>query len=111
MLWKRDVVFILFFFSIRRRHTRYISVTGVQTCALPIFLIRARPRFRTELAEYVCAQITWCRVAEDEGGWQAKSGRGSQPVAQFDRGQRVESEVGERLVGFDRVGRVPEHDG
>ena len=26
----------LFFFSSRRRHTRYISVTGVQTCALPI---------------------------------------------------------------------------
>src|ERR1044072_5783177 len=24
------------FFSSRRRHTRYISVTGVQTCALPI---------------------------------------------------------------------------
>ena len=28
----------LFFFSSRRRHTRYISVTGVQTCALPIYL-------------------------------------------------------------------------
>ena len=27
----------VFFFSSRRRHTRYISVTGVQTCALPIF--------------------------------------------------------------------------
>ena len=29
--------FFFFFFSSRRRHTRYISVTGVQTCALPIF--------------------------------------------------------------------------
>ena len=28
-----------FFFSSRRRHTRYISVTGVQTCALPICLL------------------------------------------------------------------------
>ena len=27
---------VIFFFSSRRRHTRYISVTGVQTCALPI---------------------------------------------------------------------------
>src|SRR3546814_9726911 len=26
----------LFFFSSRRRHTRYALVTGVQTCALPI---------------------------------------------------------------------------
>ena len=29
----------LFFFSSRRRHTKYISVTGVQTCALPILAI------------------------------------------------------------------------
>jgi len=28
------------FYSSRRRHTRYISVTGVQTCALPICLPR-----------------------------------------------------------------------
>ena len=38
MCWNvmSDVFFIFFFFSSRRRHTRYISVTGVQTCALPI---------------------------------------------------------------------------
>ena len=29
--------FFLFFFSSRRRHTRCADVTGVQTCALPIF--------------------------------------------------------------------------
>src|SRR3546814_19407357 len=29
---------LLFFFSSRRRHTRCALVTGVQTCALPIFL-------------------------------------------------------------------------
>src|SRR3546814_6351864 len=29
-------VFLLFFFSSRRRHTRCALVTGVQTCALPI---------------------------------------------------------------------------
>src|SRR6056300_1794688 len=27
---------IFFFFSSRRRHTRFLNVTGVQTCALPI---------------------------------------------------------------------------
>src|SRR3546814_2613402 len=32
--------FVFFFFSSRRRHTRCALVTGVQTCALPIFLIR-----------------------------------------------------------------------
>src|SRR3546814_10872109 len=29
-------VFVFFFFSSRRRHTRCALVTGVQTCALPI---------------------------------------------------------------------------
>src|SRR3546814_5262458 len=32
-------VFICFFFSSRRRHTRCALVTGVQTCALPISII------------------------------------------------------------------------
>src|SRR3546814_1954573 len=31
------VVVFLFFFSSRRRHTRCALVTGVQTCALPIY--------------------------------------------------------------------------
>src|SRR3546814_10456888 len=31
-----SIVFFLFFFSSRRRHTRCALVTGVQTCALPI---------------------------------------------------------------------------
>src|SRR3546814_10568655 len=31
-----DGVFVDFFFSSRRRHTRCALVTGVQTCALPI---------------------------------------------------------------------------
>src|SRR3546814_1410066 len=30
-------LFLFFFFSSRRRHTRCALVTGVQTCALPIF--------------------------------------------------------------------------
>jgi len=30
------VLLLVFFFSSRRRHTRWYFVTGVQTCALPI---------------------------------------------------------------------------
>src|SRR3546814_9095378 len=33
------VFVFLFFFSSRRRHTRCALVTGVQTCALPIYLV------------------------------------------------------------------------
>src|SRR6056300_1820138 len=32
-----------FFFSSRRRHTRFLNVTGVQTCALPICRRRGVP--------------------------------------------------------------------
>src|SRR3546814_9851343 len=32
------LVFVYFFFSSRRRHTRCALVTGVQTCALPILI-------------------------------------------------------------------------
>src|SRR6056300_583530 len=31
-----DLYTTLFLFSSRRRHTRFLNVTGVQTCALPI---------------------------------------------------------------------------
>src|SRR3546814_2279776 len=36
MLFGLFTVYLLFFFSSRRRHTRCALVTGVQTCALPI---------------------------------------------------------------------------
>src|SRR3546814_18863445 len=36
------VISIFFFFSSRRRHTRCALVTGVQTCALPIWTTRRR---------------------------------------------------------------------
>src|SRR3546814_12478322 len=32
-----DILFFIFFFSSRRRHTGCALVTGVQTCALPIY--------------------------------------------------------------------------
>src|SRR3546814_9352399 len=48
----------VFFFSTRRRHTRCALVTGVQTCALPIFpsaeLTAARPA-RQAIVEIDCA--------------------------------------------------------
>src|SRR3546814_8172367 len=38
-----SVCVCVFFFSSRRRHTRCVLVTGVQTCALPIWAIGAVP--------------------------------------------------------------------
>src|SRR3546814_7246369 len=44
MLFSSVVFFVVFFFSSRRRHTRCALVTGVQTCALPIWCRLARGR-------------------------------------------------------------------
>src|SRR3546814_5832746 len=40
------LVYCMFFFSSRRRHTRCALVTGVQTCALPIFVVSDSPAWR-----------------------------------------------------------------
>src|SRR3546814_1210300 len=39
VLVKMVIISIFFFFSSRRRHTRCALVTGVQTCALPIYSV------------------------------------------------------------------------
>src|SRR3546814_16314250 len=49
--------FCFFFFSSRRRHTRCALVTGVQTCALPIYnlprkALRAQPRASHEQVQH-----------------------------------------------------------
>src|SRR3546814_8581582 len=43
-------VFLEFFFSSRRRHTRCALVTGVQTCALPIFSEKLQRRIAERAA-------------------------------------------------------------
>src|SRR3546814_1493543 len=45
-VWLR-FIYVLFFFSSRRRHTRCALVTGVQTCALPISGISAESGLAT----------------------------------------------------------------
>src|SRR3546814_3023228 len=48
---KRYKDFTDLFFSSRRRHTRCALVTGVQTCALPIYNQRKHSKPRKQLAE------------------------------------------------------------
>src|SRR3546814_6286988 len=43
--------YFVFFFSSRRRHTRCALVTGVQTCALPIFVDKKRSGRKLDVAE------------------------------------------------------------
>src|SRR3546814_10817814 len=42
---------LCFFFSSRRRHTRCALVTGVQTCALPIFALNHREEYLRQFGQ------------------------------------------------------------
>src|SRR3546814_19970327 len=59
---------LFFFFSSRRRHTRCALVTGVQTCALPIYTFYTNPMSRGQIArwalheagaDYDCELVEW----------------------------------------------------
>src|SRR3546814_5753094 len=47
------MVLVLFFFSSRRRHTRCAVVTGVQTCALPIYQLRLEEVVLHHVADFL----------------------------------------------------------
>src|SRR3546814_7285817 len=72
-----------FFFSSRRRHTRCALVTGVQTCALPIFV-------------YICFIWLWLWIVF-EGFWE--------PVAGAFALEESEG-CAEANVGFDVLGAL-----
>src|SRR3546814_7676445 len=64
---------LVFFFSSRRRHTRCALVTGVQTCALPIYFefdkAELTPDARTMLADVVMAAKKSDYQSIDIGGY------------------------------------------
>src|SRR3546814_17000376 len=52
------LIFVFFFFSSRRRHTRCALVTGVQTCALPILPhveLRADQGYRQDIVTAIAS--------------------------------------------------------
>src|SRR3546814_8860787 len=72
----------VFFFSSRRRHTRCALVTGVQTCALPIYAVRAQlvtegrgatsvSQALREIREYheLGADCLWVTIADGHLWW------------------------------------------
>src|SRR3546814_2961156 len=96
----------IFFFSSRRRHTRCALVTGVQTCALPIYgILDDRALGRVEVAE----ELVVVAVSQHgKLGYQDAAGAGecerlepSVALASGPEQQRLRSE--ERRVGKECV--------
>src|SRR3546814_2945807 len=102
------VVVVVFFFSSRRRHTRCALVTGVQTCALPIFgAVSSLATVSAEDGAVVAAsgfsypewdvnrgsyRRDWCTVREVEPRVKASAAQGidgaigmRRPLARLDR--------------------------
>src|SRR3546814_236435 len=119
------VLFLVFFFSSRRRHTRCALVTGVQTCALPISPSRAASRGDEGRPAVLVGQQQFCRIKAREFGFQrvvardfvdqetpAGQVRPGQAVAALAAGdcqqQRVAALGQQRLVG-DRARRDDPH--
>src|SRR3546814_9406397 len=88
-----------FFFASRRRHTRCALVTGVQTCALPIYAIQSE-RYHNEEA------AVW--VDGPDGGWHARQQRHGRREDQG-RGRSEERRVGKECVSTCRSRWSPYH--
>src|SRR3546814_7319614 len=65
-------LYCFFFFSSRRRHTRCALVTGVQTCALPIYLRKHGISFETAASAFAdpFALSVHDRIEGGEQRWQ-----------------------------------------
>src|SRR5881397_1176128 len=97
------LVWFFFFFSSRRRHTRWLNVTGVQTCALPIFGAAAGrgARRRLERADQHLHSGggRTVRRASGVGGGAGRRGVGERPAARRPAGVRHPGEPPEPARG------------
>src|SRR3546814_2082707 len=91
-------LFLFFFFSSRRRHTRCALVTGVQTCALPIWC-QHEGRAGTRLA----VEVSW----NSSPIWPATSSRSSSSSPSSCRSE--ERRVGKECVSTCRSRWSPYH--
>src|SRR3546814_6985940 len=94
------VCVVVFFFSSRRRHTRCALVTGVQTCALPIYFAgySAIERRRDVDASLKMIEAAWAKEPQnpsitDSLGWAyVLTGRLDEAVPLLEKAQRGEPE-------------------
>src|SRR3546814_9733634 len=95
-------MFVCFFFSSRRRHTRCALVTGVQTCALPI--LHALNRLgATKTMEGYLSYITNIVSANQQA---TSDGGHLQPVFGIALESRLDESVCESLSGYRGMGPV-----
>src|SRR3546814_13626338 len=92
---------VCFFFSSRRRHTRCALVTGVQTCALPIFLeeMVKEPKLRPEMLV-----LSSSRSVYGEGAYIAASDEGSEGASRHYPASRSATDMHQGVFEFSKDG-------
>src|SRR3546814_5059447 len=95
------IFYFLFFFSSRRRHTRCALVTGVQTCALPIFGLTAPEVLEADVDEGIL-------LLEDLGADGVLDAEGK-PIPERYRERSEERRVGKECVSTCRSRWSPYH--
>src|SRR3546814_17600799 len=98
----------MFVFSSRRRHTRCALVTGVQTCALPIFF-GAEPRVnynRIMLSPVLAGEQCFDDIVINDAAWYADNGIAliaGDPVAASTRYAQTVTRGSELAASSDRL--------
>src|SRR3546814_7212627 len=90
---------LLFFFSSRRRHTRCALVTGVQTCALPIFSSQAQYD-QAVLAVQTAKQSIQTARQQSESVRATLSGHVDAPAEQQPEVQRAQAALDRALLNL-----------
>src|SRR3546814_4125747 len=94
----------LFFFSSRRRHTRCALVTGVQTCALPIFEIMS-PAFAMGPAWTLMRSLS-AHVSDEEADKATDIFVGAEKIESMARYRQIRArETGEMFDALDWLDR------
>src|SRR3546814_7670865 len=97
-------VLLFFFFSSRRRHTSCALVTGVQTCALPIWIVDGRFGRPGEARRVEGGNMLAARIAAGECAGHAPAARPAVEDMRADLRQlrQMRRPAREDIVGVDR---------
>src|SRR3546814_5920996 len=105
-MYSRFIVCSFFFFSSRRRHTRCALVTGVQTCALPIYIPGRR---RDDLIVLDLAVLNFDPVAKRTADSLGRAPSLAITFCRFDIPRSEERRVGKECVSTCRSRWSPYH--